>query len=124
MTTRHKPAIGGLPPRGSLAKRVAENDAAAMPRRKNYELDQRRIDLLKEALGAYTETEAITRAMDLALEMTAFSREVRRAHARMLGRGGFVHRFDDEAALDFSGFEDEEHRSPAAPHRPKARGGR
>ncbi|MGH7689833.1 MAG: hypothetical protein ACREN3_09530 [Gemmatimonadaceae bacterium] len=56
-----------------LRERAVENDAAADVRRKNYELDQHRIDRVREALGAATETEAITRALDLALEMSVFA---------------------------------------------------
>lgn len=88
----------------SLSRRAAERDALAEPRRKNFELDQHRIDLVKEALQAKTETEALTRAMDIALEMSAFAAEVRRGSERLLGKGGFVNRFDDAASLDFSGF--------------------
>jgi len=95
-----------------LRRRSAANDAAAELKRKNFELDQHRIDLVKDALGAKTETEALTLAMDVALEMSAFATEVRRGSARLLGAGGFTNRFDDEAALDFSGFDRD---APAAP---------
>jgi hypothetical protein len=99
-----------------LRARAAANDAAAEPRRKNFELDQHRIDLVKEALGASTETEAITRAMDVALEMTAFAREVHNGSARMLGKGGFVDQFDDEASLDFGGWSASWSRSTLMPN--------
>ena len=87
------------------APRVAESETVVVEiRRKNLELDQRRIDQVKEALGARTETEAITLAMDVALEMSNFRAEVAKGSAKLFGRGGFVNRFDDEASLDFSGF--------------------
>ena len=88
-----------------VGERSARYEARAKPRRKNYELDQHRIDMLKEALGAKTETEAITLAMDMALEMTEFASELREGSARLYGKGDFTDFFDDESALDFSGFE-------------------
>lgn len=95
----------------------ARHDAVAKVRRKNFELDQHRIDMLKEALGANTETEAITLAMDMALEMTVFARELHHGSGKLFGKGGFDNLFDDESALDFSGFE------PAG-EEPRSRGGR
>ena len=92
-------------PLGRLLRERAEaNDATAQVRRKNYELDQHRIDRVREALGAATETEAITLALDLALEMSAFANEVRRGGELLYGKGGVVNYFDDESRLDFSGF--------------------
>lgn len=87
-----------------LAARAAANDAVARPRRKNFELDQRRIDLVKAALGARTETEAITLAMDAALDLVEFRAELRAGAERLYGKGGFVNYFDREEDLDFSGF--------------------
>lgn len=105
--------------RARVARMVGEGtaryEAKAKPRRKNYELDQHRIDMLKEALGAKTETEAITLAMDMALEMTDFARELREGSSRLYGKGGFENYFDDESTLDFSGF---------APAREEAKGKR
>jgi hypothetical protein len=93
-----------------VARRVAEQAAAlyepqARVRRKNYELDQNRIDLVKAVLGVASETEALTRAMDLVLDMAEFAHEVDQGTRRLIGRGGFVNQFDDEAALDWSGFD-------------------
>lgn len=105
-----------------VGERALRYDEVALPRRKNFELDQHRIDLLKDALGTKTETEAITRAMDLALEMTAFAREVRSGSTRMFGKGGFVNRFDDESTLDFTGFAVDDDRSPAVRGRRTAGG--
>lgn len=87
-----------------IARARALHDATAQPKRKNFSLDQHRIDLVKAVLGAKTETEAITGAMDVAIEMAAFAGEVQAGNAKLLGKGGFVNRFDDEASLDFSGF--------------------
>jgi hypothetical protein len=88
-----------------VGENTARYEAEARPRRKNFELDQHRIDLLKDALGARTETEAITLAMDMALEMTGLARELREGSSRLYGKGGFDNLFDDESTLDFSGFE-------------------
>jgi hypothetical protein len=88
-----------------VGERAARYEVEAKPRRKNYELDQHRIDLLKAALGAKTETEAITLAMDMALEMTAFRREIHEGSSRLYGKGGFENLFEDESTLDFSGFQ-------------------
>lgn len=88
-----------------VGEATSRYEAKAKPRRKNYELDQHRIDMLREALGAKTETEAITLAMDMALEMTAFATELREGSSRLYGKGEFTNFFDDESELDFSGFE-------------------
>jgi hypothetical protein len=88
----------------STRSRALRGGAIAQLKRKRLTLDQNRIDLLKALLGVKTDTEAITAAMDLTLEMAAFSREVGAGSRRLLGKGGFVNRFDDEASLDFSGF--------------------
>lgn len=120
MTTRRSAkTLGGAPPLRNLGRREAKRDTAAKLKRKNFELDQDRIDRVKEVLQAKTETEALTRAMDITLEMSAFAADVRRGSARLLGTGGFVNRFDDDASLDFGGFEEE--RASRAPGRPKAR---
>lgn len=53
-------------------------------RRKNLRLDQRKLDAARRALGAKTETEAVERALDLVL----FRREVLEGLERFAGRGG------------------------------------
>jgi hypothetical protein len=63
-------------------------------------LDQRLIDRAKRALGASTETEAITRALDTAIELAAFRAEIAAGARAMYGKGGFSH-VDDAAGLDF-----------------------
>jgi hypothetical protein len=106
-----------------VARRAAKPETVVVEiRRKNLELDQRRIDQVKEALGARTETEAITLAMDVALEMSDFRVEVAKGSAKLFGRGGFVNRFDDEASLDFSGFQGRSATSPSRAHRPRLGG--
>ncbi|HEX5438506.1 MAG TPA: hypothetical protein VFW98_15240 [Gemmatimonadaceae bacterium] len=79
-------------------------EPATLIRRKNFDLDQHRIDRLRVALGARTEREAITRAMDIALDVAAFSHEMAAGSRALFGRGGFTNEFDDADALDFSGF--------------------
>jgi hypothetical protein len=88
----------GSPPSG----RVAE--PAVLIRRKNFDLDQRRIDRVRLALGAKTEREAITRAMDIALDTLAFEEEVAAGSRALFGKGGFENVFDDPEALDYTGF--------------------
>ena len=62
-------------------------------RRKNLILDPRKIDRAKEILGAATETEAIHRALDEALELARFREETGAGLDELLGRGGFVDYF-------------------------------
>jgi hypothetical protein len=56
----------------------------------NLDLDQRLIDRARTALGAPTETHAITRAVTVALELAEFRREVARGAALPYGTGGFA----------------------------------
>lgn len=79
-------------------------ETAVMVRRKNFDLDQHRLDQLRIALGAKTERDAIASAMDIALDVLALEREMRAGADAMFGRGGFQHVFDEPDALDFSGF--------------------
>lgn len=58
-------------------------------RRKNLILDQRKIDRAKEILGASTETEAITRALDSIIDLATFRAEVDAGLRRLVGRRGF-----------------------------------
>lgn len=55
-------------------------------RRKNYYLDQREIRRAKEVLGAKTEAEAI----DAALDLVVFKREILRSLEKVAGKGGVV----------------------------------
>lgn len=79
-------------------------EPAVLVRRKNFDLDQRRLDALRIALGAKTEREAIASAMDIALDVLAFEQELRAGAEAVFGTGGFEQVFDTPAALDFSGF--------------------
>jgi len=79
-------------------------ETAVMVRRKNFDLDQHRLDQLRIALGAKTERDAIASAMDIALDVLALEREMRAGADAMFGRGGFKYMFDEPDALDFSGF--------------------
>lgn len=51
--------------RGSAAAVHAAHDPEEKPTRKNHYLYQSKIDMVKEILGAKTETEALDRALDL-----------------------------------------------------------
>jgi hypothetical protein len=62
-------------------------------KRKNVILDQRKIDRAKRLLGAATETEAISRALDAVTEMARFQAEVEAGMNILIGRGGFVDAF-------------------------------
>jgi len=53
-------------------------------KRKNYYLDERKIRRVKKILGARTETEAINSALDL----IAFRRDILKSLEKVAGRGG------------------------------------
>jgi hypothetical protein len=58
-------------------------------KRKNLILDQRKIDRVKALLGARTETEAITRALDAVSDLAEFRAEVDAGLRTLVGRRGF-----------------------------------
>jgi hypothetical protein len=66
-------------------------------KRKNLILDQDKIDRAKQLLGAATETEAITRALDAVTEMARFQVEVEAGFDTLVGAGGFVDVFGTAA---------------------------
>ena len=66
-------------------------------KRKNLILDQQKIDRARELLGAATETEAITRALDAVAEMAHFEAEVEAGFDILVGAGGFVDAFGPAA---------------------------
>jgi hypothetical protein len=53
-------------------------------KRKNYYLDERKIRRVKKILGARTETEAINSALDL----IAFRRDILKSLEKVAGKGG------------------------------------
>ena len=63
-------------------------------RRKNLILDQAKIDRARKVLGASTETEAITRALDAVNDLAQFQAELDRGFDNLIGRGGFGNAFD------------------------------
>lgn len=71
---------------------------AAGVRRKNFNLPQWKIDRAREAFGTATETEAIERALDMAVDIVAFREATDRGLAAMVGRGGFRNFFDPPEA--------------------------
>jgi hypothetical protein len=79
-------------------------EPAVAIRRKNFDLDQLRLDQLRVALGAKTEREAIESAITIALDVLAFERELGAGAQAVFGRGGFRDVFDQAAVLDFGGF--------------------
>ena len=64
-------------------------------RRKNFLLDQVKIDRAKRILRTPTETEAIHRALDAVAGLEAFQRELDRGFDALIGRGGFKDRFSE-----------------------------
>jgi hypothetical protein len=58
--------------------------------RKNVVMDQRKLDVAREALGVDTETETIDRALDL----VAFRQELARGFAAVRTRGGVDNVFE------------------------------
>lgn len=94
--------LKGYPATPSSGARVKE--AAVLVRRKNFDLDQHRLDALRIALGVKTEREAIASAMEIALDVLAFDRDMRAGADAMFGAGGFENVFDETDALDFSAF--------------------
>ncbi|MGI8618918.1 MAG: hypothetical protein ACR2L6_07485 [Gemmatimonadaceae bacterium] len=63
-------------------------------RRKNFNLPQWKIDRARAALGAATETETIERALDMAVDIAAFTASTDRGLAKLVGKGGFTNYFD------------------------------
>jgi hypothetical protein len=63
-------------------------------RRKNLLLDQQKIDLARRVFKTNTDTDASHRALDVAADLAAFQRELDRGFDALVGRGGFVDRFD------------------------------
>ena len=57
-------------------------------RRKNLILDQGKIDRAKKVLGAATETETITRALDAVTDLARFRMEADAALDGLVGKGG------------------------------------
>jgi hypothetical protein len=62
-------------------------------KRKNFILDQRKIDRAREILGVRTETETITRALDAIADLATFHAEIDAGMRALVGRGGFVDPF-------------------------------
>jgi hypothetical protein len=106
-------------PSSSTAQPATSARATPRPRRKNLILDQSRIDRARDLLGAATETETITRALDELIDRAALRDEALAALVPVLGRSEIVNYFDDPAALDWSGFEIAATKPPR--QRPKTR---
>jgi hypothetical protein len=85
---------------------IGEGVTSNSPSTSSFVLDQNCLDRVKAVLGAKTETEAITRALDLTLSWQAFANAERKGSGQVFGQGGVRHVFDDEHLLDFSGFGD------------------
>jgi hypothetical protein len=62
-------------------------------RRKNLLLDQSKIDRARRIFRVSTETEANHRALDAAVDLEAFQRELDKGFDALIGAGGFTDRF-------------------------------
>ena len=62
-------------------------------RRKNFLLDQAKIDRSRRIFKASTETETIHRALDAVADLEAFQRELDKGFDTLIGSGGFSDRF-------------------------------
>lgn len=71
-------------------KKTVRNAKPSALKRKNLILDQAKIDRAREILGAATETEAITRALDAVNDLAVFSEQVDRGLDKLVGKGGFT----------------------------------
>lgn len=79
----------------NTAKPTRRRAAKPEPRRrKNFLLDQAKLDRAKEIFRVKTETEAIHRALDMAVDYAAFERQVMAGMDELVGKGGFTNYFD------------------------------
>lgn len=62
-------------------------------KRKNLILDQHKIDRARQLLGAATEAETITRALDVVAEVAQFDAALTAGFDTLIGAGGFVDAF-------------------------------
>ncbi|MBM3278647.1 MAG: hypothetical protein FJY95_11295 [Candidatus Handelsmanbacteria bacterium] len=78
----------------SRTPRQALPKASAKPalRRKNLNIDQKKLNLVHSILGARTETEAVDQALDIVL----FRQELVRGIRRIAGSGGVENVFDGD----------------------------
>lgn len=78
----------------SVARKTpAKSPARPALRRKNLNIDQKKLDQVRSLLGARTETEAVDQALDVVLLRQELVRGVR----RIAGSGGVENVFDGDA---------------------------
>ena len=82
-----------MPVSGSLRKPTAKTALKSGLRRKNLNIDQKKLNQVRSLLGARTETEAVDQALDLVL----FRQELVRGIRRIAGSGGVENAFDGDA---------------------------
>ena len=82
-----------MPVSGSLRKPAAKTALKSGLRRKNLNIDQKKLNQVRSLLGARTETEAVDQALDLVL----FRQELVRGIRRIAGSGGVENAFDGDA---------------------------
>ena len=73
-------------------KRIRSTKRPAEIRRKNVNIDQAKLDRVRELLGSTSETEAI----DQALSMLLFREELVAGIAEIAGKGGVEAAFEDD----------------------------
>lgn len=78
----------------SVARKApAKSPSKPALRRKNLNIDQKKLDQVRSLLGARTETEAVDQALDVVLLRQELVRGVR----RIAGSGGVENVFDGDA---------------------------
>jgi hypothetical protein len=76
-----------------LRKTSARSSRKPALRRKNLNIDQKKLNQVRSLLGVRTETEAVDQALDLVL----FRQELVRGIRRIAGSGGVENAFDGDA---------------------------
>ena len=77
----------------ALRKGLPKSSSKPTLRRKNLNIDQKKLNQVRSLLGARTETEAVDQALDLVL----LRQEVVRGIRRIAGSGGVENVFDGDA---------------------------
>ena len=76
-----------------LRKELAKSSSKPALRRKNLNIDQKKLNQVRSLLGARTETEAVDQALDTVLLRQELIRGIR----RIAGSGGVENVFDGDA---------------------------
>ena len=83
-----------MTPSSSVARKVpVKSPARSTVRRKNLNVDQKKLDQVRSLLGTRTETEAVNQALEIVLLRQELIRGVR----RIAGSGGVDNVFSEDA---------------------------